>query len=103
MRELEEFSREEQRTRSQIIEFALRYYLTAKRGRASEVVTSPGQIKGAFIREECYDRYFDMQLAATMLLEGVSEIYTENIADFTGIPGIRAVNPLATGVEAAEA
>lgn len=38
-------------------------------------------------------RYFDMQIVATMLLEGIPEIVTENTSDFEGIPGIRAVNP----------
>jgi predicted nucleic acid-binding protein len=38
-------------------------------------------------------RYFDMQLVATMLLAGIPEIVTENTADFDGIPSIRAVNP----------
>jgi len=38
-------------------------------------------------------RYFDFQLAATMLLEGISEIVTENEADFAALPGIHAINP----------
>jgi predicted nucleic acid-binding protein len=37
--------------------------------------------------------YFDMQLAATMLEEGIGTVMTENSKDFEGIEGIRAVNP----------
>ncbi len=39
--------------------------------------------------------FFDALLAATMLENGITTIYTENAGDFTGIPGIRAVNPFA--------
>lgn len=38
-------------------------------------------------------RYFDMQLAATMLEEGIDTVLTENSKDFEGIEGIRVVNP----------
>lgn len=38
-------------------------------------------------------RYFDMQLAATMLEEGIGTILTENSKDFEGIKEIRVVNP----------
>ena len=38
-------------------------------------------------------RYFDCQLAATMLLEGIPEIVTENESDFASIPGIHVINP----------
>lgn len=38
-------------------------------------------------------RYFDMQLAALMLLEGIRIIVTENTGDFNGIEGIKATNP----------
>lgn len=37
---------------------------------------------------------FDVLLAATMLENGVKEIYTENIRDFSAFKEIRAVNPL---------
>lgn len=37
--------------------------------------------------------FHSMQLVATMLLEGIPEIVTENTPDFDAIPGIRAVNP----------
>lgn len=37
--------------------------------------------------------YFDMQLAATMQLEEISTILTENTGDFTGITGVFAANP----------
>lgn len=38
-------------------------------------------------------KYFDMQLAATLLLNDVATIVTENEVDFTAIPDIRVVNP----------
>lgn len=38
-------------------------------------------------------RYFDMQLVAMMQLYDIPTIVTENIKDFQGIIGIRAVNP----------
>lgn len=38
-------------------------------------------------------RYFDMQLAATMLEEGIVTILTENTKDFAAIEGISAINP----------
>jgi len=40
-------------------------------------------------------RYFDFQIAALMQLEGIPTVATENDKDFTGIPGIVAVNPFA--------
>ena len=38
-------------------------------------------------------QYFDMQLAATMLEEGIETIVTENSKDFEAVDGIRAINP----------
>jgi len=38
-------------------------------------------------------RFFDMQLAATLLHYRLSTLLTENTTDFQGISGIRAVNP----------
>jgi predicted nucleic acid-binding protein len=38
-------------------------------------------------------RYFDMQLVATMLEEGIATILTENSKDFEGIEEISVVNP----------
>lgn len=37
--------------------------------------------------------YFDRQLVALMLREGIPTIITENVKDFAGIEGIRAINP----------
>ena len=37
--------------------------------------------------------YFDRQLAALMLREGIPVILTENTRDFSGIQGISALNP----------
>lgn len=39
--------------------------------------------------------YFDAQLAALMLREGIPQIVTENTADFSKFPGIRAIDPFA--------
>ena len=36
---------------------------------------------------------FDVQLVATMLANGVTNIYTYNVADFAGFPGIQALTP----------
>lgn len=38
-------------------------------------------------------RYFDMQLVALMLKEGLSTLVTENEKDFPEMEGIRVVNP----------
>lgn len=38
--------------------------------------------------------YWDCLLAATMIQNGIFEIYTENTKDFSKIPGIKAINPL---------
>lgn len=38
-------------------------------------------------------RYYDAQLAATMLVHGIALILTENASDFVDMPEIRAVNP----------
>ncbi|TVP79845.1 MAG: PIN domain-containing protein [Puniceicoccaceae bacterium] len=38
-------------------------------------------------------QYFDMQLAAMMLEEGIGVILTENVKDFEPIEGIRTMNP----------
>lgn len=37
--------------------------------------------------------YFDRQLAALMLREKIPTIITENVKDFSGIDGIKAINP----------
>lgn len=37
--------------------------------------------------------YFDRQLAALMLREGIPIILTENKKDFSGIAGIKSINP----------
>jgi predicted nucleic acid-binding protein len=39
--------------------------------------------------------YFDAQLAAVMLREGIPTIVTENVADFTRFKGVRPLNPFA--------
>jgi predicted nucleic acid-binding protein len=37
--------------------------------------------------------YYDRQLAALMLREGIPTLLTENVKDFAGIDGITAINP----------
>lgn len=41
-------------------------------------------------------RYYDAQLAATMVVHGIRTLLTENAADFAAISEIQAVNPFAT-------
>ncbi|MGA2480867.1 MAG: PIN domain-containing protein [Spirochaetia bacterium] len=38
-------------------------------------------------------RYYDAQIAATMVVHGIRTLLTENVADFEGMTEIRAVNP----------
>lgn len=40
-------------------------------------------------------RYYDAQLAATMVVYGIRTLLTENTQDFKGMTEIRAVNPFA--------
>jgi predicted nucleic acid-binding protein len=59
-------------------------------------VTAPTVRRALALCETCgirRQRYFDMQLAALMLEEGIRTIVTENDADFAAIEGISAVNP----------
>jgi predicted nucleic acid-binding protein len=41
-------------------------------------------------------RYYDAQVAATMIVNGIRTLLTENAADFKDITEIRAVNPFVT-------
>ena len=41
-------------------------------------------------------RYFDMQLVATMFTNGIKTILTENTEDFHGISEVTAVNPFSS-------
>ena len=41
-------------------------------------------------------RYYDAQIAATMIVHGIRTLLTENAGDFKDITEIRAVNPFAT-------
>ena len=45
------------------------------------------------LHEVSRQRYFDFQLVALMLLEGIPTIVTENEKDFASIPGITIINP----------
>ncbi|HEY5792391.1 MAG TPA: ribbon-helix-helix protein, CopG family [Chthoniobacterales bacterium] len=54
--ELEAFSREERRSRSQVIELALDQFLAARQRKSTRIVTSEAAFSGKFRREDCYDR-----------------------------------------------
>lgn len=55
---------------------------------------NPDTIKTAANIAQTYGApFYDALLAATMLENGISRIYTENTKDFENIPGITAVNP----------
>jgi len=54
--ELRRFSREERRSRSQVIEMALEEFFRARIGTEDEIVTSHGHFAGRFNREETYAR-----------------------------------------------
>ena len=56
VRELETFSREEHRTKSQVIEMALRQFLSQRLENESKIVRSDATFEGTFKRSECYDR-----------------------------------------------
>jgi len=56
VRELETFSREEHRTKSQVIEMALRQFLSLRQENESKIVSSNASFEGTFNRSECYDR-----------------------------------------------
>lgn len=56
VRELETFSREEHRTKSQVIEMALREFLSQRQADDLKIVTSDASFTGTFDRAECYDR-----------------------------------------------
>lgn len=56
VRELETFSREEHRTKSQVIEMALRQFLSQRQESESKIVSSNASFEGTFSRSECYDR-----------------------------------------------
>ena len=38
-------------------------------------------------------KVFDMQIAATMMVHGVTTLYTYNLADFRDVPGVIATEP----------
>jgi metal-responsive CopG/Arc/MetJ family transcriptional regulator len=56
LEDLNRFGKEERRTRSQVIEMALEFFLRDRVGNDDEVVTSPGRFEGKFSREETYER-----------------------------------------------
>jgi metal-responsive CopG/Arc/MetJ family transcriptional regulator len=54
--DLNRYGLEERRSRSQVIEMALKKFLRRRLDLKDEIVTSEGQFQGRFIREETYDR-----------------------------------------------
>lgn len=56
LEDLNRFRKEERRTRSQVIEMALEFFLRDRVGNDDEVVTSAGRFEGKFSREETYER-----------------------------------------------
>jgi metal-responsive CopG/Arc/MetJ family transcriptional regulator len=54
--DLNRYGLEERRSRSQVIEMALKKFLSRRLDLKDEIVTSEGQFQGRFIREETYDR-----------------------------------------------
>ena len=54
--DLNRYGLEERRSRSQVIEMALKNFLRRRLDLKDEIVTSEGQFQGRFIREETYDR-----------------------------------------------
>lgn len=65
-----------------------------------QVLPLTGDVQ-AIARELCEkcaitrQRYFDAQLAVTMVVHGIRTLLTENDADFEGMPEVRALNPSA--------
>ena len=56
LEDLNQFGRQERRSRSQMIEMALEEFLRNRGGAGDEIVTSNGQFEGSFSREETYAR-----------------------------------------------
>jgi len=54
--DLAAYSREERRTKSQVIEMALRQFLHMGRAEARTIITSAGSFQGSFHRGDCYER-----------------------------------------------
>ena len=54
--DLNRYGLEERRSRSQVIEMALKKFLRRRLDLKDEIVKSEGQFQGRFIREETYDR-----------------------------------------------
>ena len=56
VKDLDTFSREEHRTKSQVIEMALRQYLTTRRNGTHTVIATDSSFQGTFHRADCYER-----------------------------------------------
>ena len=55
VKDLNRYGLEERRSRSQVIEMALKEFLRGRMDMKDEIVTSEGQFQGRFSREETYD------------------------------------------------
>ncbi len=51
-------------------------------------------IKAMEINEKYNTEYYDSLIAATMLENGITKIYTENVKDFVKIKELEVINPL---------
>ena len=56
VKDLDAFSREEQRTKSQVIEMALRQFLSTRRVDTHTIVATDSSFQGTFHRSDCYER-----------------------------------------------
>jgi len=56
VKDLDAFSREEHRTKSQVIEMALRQFLNTRRIDAHTVLATDSSFQGTFHRADCYER-----------------------------------------------
>lgn len=56
VKDLAAFSREEHRTKSQVIEMALRQFLNTRRIDTHTVIATDSSFQGTFQRADCYER-----------------------------------------------
>ncbi len=49
--------------------------------------------RAIFLHKKTKKHFWDCLIAATMLENGISHIFTENVNDFVGIEGIKVINP----------
>jgi len=56
-------------------------------------IESADVLKAVRLCDDFHAHYWDCLLASVMLRNGIFEIYTENVGDFSRLPGIKAINP----------